>query len=142
MPICVVPSTMLILWLFYHGVPHPKGSSRKDLVEQVRRAYDLKQPLDEDRLVSNESETARSYVSFDTITILSSVVWNVDGDSLLTFLRSECIPHVNDEYINQVFGEGKNGIRDRAWLRFVSRHLDVETLKMGRTQVKHNMASI
>ena len=73
MPICVVPGTMLILWLFYHEVPHPKGSSRKDLVDQVQRAYDLKQPLGEDRLVSNDAETARSYVSFDTITILSSI---------------------------------------------------------------------
>ena len=73
MPICVVTGTMLILWLFYHEVPHPKGSSRKDLVDQVQRAYDLKQPLGEDRLVSNDAETARSYVSFDTITILSSI---------------------------------------------------------------------
>ena len=98
MPICVIPGTMLILWLFYHEVPHPKGSSRKDLVDQVQRAYDLKQPLGEDRLVSNDAETARSYVSFDTITILSSINWNVDGDSFLTFLRSESIPHVNDKY--------------------------------------------
>ena len=89
MPICVVPATMMILWLFYHGVPHLKGSSRQELVRQVQCAYDMKEPLDEDRLVIKDASTARSYVSFDTITMLSGVEWNDDDDSLLAILRSD-----------------------------------------------------
>mmetsp|Transcript_24056 Transcript_24056/g.46005 ORF Transcript_24056/g.46005 Transcript_24056/m.46005 type:complete len:332 (+) Transcript_24056:104-1099(+) len=142
MPICVVPATMLVLWLFYHGVPHPKGSSRQDLVTQVKRAYDMKQPLDEDRLAIKDGSTARSYVSFDTITIVSGVEWNGDGESLLASLRSTSTPQVNAEYINGIFGEGKNGVRDRAWLRFVSGHLDIETLKIGKTSVEMNVSKV
>ena len=142
MPICVVPATMLVLWLFYHGLPHPKGSSRQDLVTQVKHAYDMKQPLDEDRLAIKDGSTARSYVSFDTITIVSGVEWNDDGESLLASLRSTSTPQVNAEYINDIFGEGKNGVRDRAWLRFVSRHLDIETLKIGKTSVEMNDSKV
>ena len=138
MPICVVPDTMLILWLFYHGVPHPKGSSRQELVNQVKRAYDMKQPLDEDRLAITDASTARSYVSFDTIAVLSGVEWNDDAESLLSILRSDSTPQVNAEYINAVFGNGKNGVRERSWLRFVSGHLDIETLKNGATKVEMN----
>mmetsp|Transcript_24038 Transcript_24038/g.34371 ORF Transcript_24038/g.34371 Transcript_24038/m.34371 type:complete len:356 (-) Transcript_24038:74-1141(-) len=48
--------------------------------------------------------------------------------------------------IESVFGVGKNGIRDRAWLRFVSGHMNVETLRVATCRVdvdgKEEMARI
>jgi len=136
LPIAVVPGTMLLLWLYYHGVPHPKGSSRKDLVQQVQQAYELDQELDEDRLSSVEAASAGSYISFDTIVLLSDTEWITDGGTLLNNLRSNSVAKVTADYINNIFGKGKNGIRERAWLRLVSGHLNIETLKMANTKVE------
>ena len=66
----VFPASILCLWLFNHGVPYPKGSTRKDLIEQVQRVRDLKQPLkDEERFTPNNAATSKSYVSIDKITV-------------------------------------------------------------------------
>ena len=135
-PPCIVPASLLRLWLFYHGVPHPKGSSKSDLVNQVQHALDLKQPLDDDRIITADESGAKSYVSFDTITVLSEVEWITDGNEILNVLRSTTIPKITQAYIDEIFGEKKNGVRNRAWLRFESGHLNVETLKMASTRIK------
>eukprot|EP01083_Nonionella_stella_P010513 29905_1 len=62
---------------------------------------------------------------------LTDIVWNHSADAVLQFLRSHNIPCVDEEYITNVFGVGKNGIRERAWKRFVSGSLDMNTLKMA-----------
>ena len=60
-------------WLHYRGVPHPKGTTKKHLVEQVKHAQGLKQPLDEERLKSMDATTAKSYVSIDSIAVSAAV---------------------------------------------------------------------
>lgn len=110
-PICIVPTSILHLWLHYRGVPQPKSSTRKDLIKQVHHAVKLNQPLDEDRLNSPDASMANTYVSVDNIIVLSSVEWKTDGDQILVALRDETMPRINNIYINEIFGEGKNGIR-------------------------------
>ena len=111
----------------------PKGITRAILVQQVLRAIDIGQKLDEERIHSSDASTARSYVSFDSITILSGAEWQIDGNVLLSTLRGVETPRISSAYINEIFGQGMNGIRERAWLRFVSGHLNVETLRLSRT---------
>jgi len=62
---------------------------------------------------------------------LKDIVWNHSADAILELIRSDTIPCVNEEYITTVFGLEKNGIRERAWKRFVSGSLDMNTLKMA-----------
>ena len=57
-PVCVVPSNILLLWLYFCGVPMPKGTTRAILVEQVLRALDIGHKLDEDRIHSSDATTA------------------------------------------------------------------------------------
>ena len=38
--------------------------------------------------------------------------------------------------INNIFGLGSNGVRERAWKRILSGHLDVSTLKYASTSLK------
>lgn len=85
MPVCVVPSTVLLLWLVYHGITHPKDSLRNALVTQVKRAIEMEVVIDEERLRSTEYTTAKSYVSWDAITIHSEVQWNNSGDEMLEY---------------------------------------------------------
>ena len=127
-PVCVVPDSILLQWLFYHGIPMNKGSTKQDLLQQVQRAIDIKQPLDEDKISSADATNARSYVSIDSISLLSTVTWKTSGAELLSLLRGSETPSIDANYINEIFGEGMNGIRERAWLRLTSGHMNLETL--------------
>ena len=138
MPVCIVPPSILQMWLHYHGVPQPKSSTEKDLFKQVQRARELKQPLEEDRIASSDASTAKSYISIDNVTVVSSVEWCSDGNEVLIALRDQDFPNIDSTYIDDVFGIGKNGVRERAWLRFESGHLNVETLRMATAEIEIN----
>ena len=132
--ICVVPTSILLQWLYYRGIPMNRGSIKEELLQQVQRAIDIDQPLDKDCIVSDISTTARLYVSCDSISLLSSVEWETDGNRMLSLLRGTETPKINATYINEIFGEEMNGIRKCAWKHVVSDHLDVETLQFTQTR--------
>ena len=138
LPMELVPASLLRLYLYFHGVPMPKGAYRDDLLNQVKRIIDLDIPLDDERIASDDVANAKSYISCDTITILSETTWTTDGEELINAIRSEGTPRINADYINSIFGPGKNGIRERAWLRFESGHLDMDTLQMTDNEMVLN----
>ncbi len=146
MPPIVTPAAVQRMWLYYHDNPHPKGASRKALSEQVMRGLSLGLELDEDNIKETEATTSNSYISIDGIKVLSPVEWSTDGDEAVRAVRHDKTPTINTAYIESVFGVGKNGIRDRAWLRFVSGHMNVETLRVATCRVdvdgKEEMARI
>ena len=74
-------------------------------------------------------------ISIDGIKVLSPVEWSTTGDEAVRTVRHEQTPRIDSTYIESVFGIGKNGIRDRAWLRFVSGHMNVETLRVATCRV-------
>ena len=57
---------------------------------------------------------------------------------MLIALRNQDFPNIDSTYIDDVFGIGKNGVRERAWLRFESGHLNVETLRMATAEIEIN----
>ena len=65
---------------------------------------------------------------------VSELRWNNDKSILLQFIRS-VVPTVNSKYIDEIFGTGMNGIRERSWLRFVSGSLDIQSLTLGTAKV-------
>ena len=72
----------------------------------------------------------------DTIAVAASVLWNPSGDDILSALRYNQIPTLDSTHMNKIFGNGKNGIRDRAWLCIESGHLKIETLRMKSTTLE------
>ena len=60
--------------------------------------------------------------------------WSEDTTKLLEVIRNA--PRVDLEIINNIFGLGSNGVRERAWKRILSGHLDVSTLKYASTSLK------
>ncbi|KAL7548740.1 hypothetical protein ACHAWF_017202 [Thalassiosira exigua] len=136
-PVTACPASVLRQWLFYRGVPQPKATTKKDLLDLVKHALELKQSLDEDAIASANTAVAKSYVPVDNINVLSAVEWVADREAIIAALRDKTsMPQIDSCYIDKIFGEGKNGIRERAWLRFVSGHLDIETLRMTVTRIK------
>ena len=86
-----------------------KRSSQGKLIDMVQRAINTKQPLDDDCLVLERS-TSNLYVTIETRKVLSTVEWNSNPDDVFMALRDDNMPKIDSDYINQIFGEGKNGI--------------------------------
>ena len=110
---------------------------QKDLIEQVQLARSLVQPLDEEVIASANKASAKSYVPADNIPVLTEVVWTTNKDEVLAVLRNDDTPKVDSAYLNNILGEGKNGIKDRSCLRFESGHLNINTLRMATTRVRN-----
>ena len=64
----------------------------------------------------------------------TSLEWSEESTKLLEVIRNA--PRVDSEMINNIFGLGSNGVRERAWKRILSGHLDVSTLKYASTSLK------
>ena len=97
-PPCVIPASILLVWLYYQGVPTPKGTTKSILLEQVQRARDIDQPMDKDHVLTRDYTTARSYVSIDSITPSSSVKWENNSKKLLSLLRCLETTQINTAY--------------------------------------------
>lgn len=135
-PIDIMPTNVLLEWLYYHGLPMPKGSSKASLVQKVKLALANKQDIDRERISLDDAVNRKSYISWETMSGVSDIIWNHSTHDLLTFIRSAAVPPVDEAYITSIFGLGKNGIRERAWKRFVSGSLDMNTLKMGTAKME------
>ncbi|KAL7540907.1 hypothetical protein ACHAWF_006819 [Thalassiosira exigua] len=66
---------------------------------------------------------------------VSNIQWNHSKIAVLKFLRT-AISKVDEHYITSVFGFGKNGVRERAWKRFLSGSLDMGTLRMASASME------
>ncbi|EJK62000.1 hypothetical protein THAOC_17411 [Thalassiosira oceanica] len=83
----------------------------------------------------DEAINRRSYVSFDMFEAESEVEYCTDQATIFEFIRGR-IPNISDDLINELFGEGKNGVRLRSFKRFDSGCLDVAKLKMSQAKIK------
>ena len=60
---------------------------------------------------SADTTTANSYVSVDSINIVTSVDWIVDKEAVLRAVRGLNTLRIDSAYIDMIFGPGKNGIQ-------------------------------
>mmetsp|Transcript_36508 Transcript_36508/g.74330 ORF Transcript_36508/g.74330 Transcript_36508/m.74330 type:complete len:757 (-) Transcript_36508:306-2576(-) len=134
-----IASSALLQWLYYRGVPHPKGARRQELIQQVELAIDAGQSLDHDRISLDAAQKAQSYISWDRILVEAEVAWSSSTDDALALMRGNCVANIDSTWIDDKFGEGRNGVRNRAWLRFVSGHLNAASIRHAKTRIKgHN----
>jgi len=59
-PISMMPTNVLLNWLYYHGLPMPKGASKAVLVQKVKLALAHNQELDHER-ISLDKAVNRKY---------------------------------------------------------------------------------
>jgi len=133
-PVEVILSSSLLVWLCFHGIPMPKGSSKAALIEKVTLAVLMKQKLDYERISLNSSINRQSYISWEQMVNVSDIRWDKTPESGLTFLREKA-KLVDSSYINEKFGLGKNGVRERGWKRFNSGSLDTYSLRVGTAKM-------
>lgn len=102
-PVTLVPHNVLVMWLYYHGVPHPKGTSKQDVINKVLLALSMFKSLDYERLDIDEAINRRSYISWELIEVESDINWITDQKEIVQYLRSDNFPTITDEYITSIF---------------------------------------
>lgn len=105
-PVDIWPENVLLEWLYFHGVPMPKSSSKAMLIEKVKLALAVGQELDRERISLANTLNRKSYISWENMVAASVVYWNDSGEDVLNFLRSAQVPKVDEEYIMKTFGAG------------------------------------
>jgi 5'-3' exonuclease len=136
-PITMLKDGMLIRWLACRRIKWippashstPYRSALEDLVNRVVALGDNAPPIQPP--VKTPIGDGR-YVVWDLIYTGDVVQWrglNEDErDSLLSTIRNS-VQHIDDSYIDDVFGYDHNGIRKRAELCIQGGNLDIRTLK-------------
>lgn len=65
----MMPTNVLLNWLYYHGLPMPKGASKAVLVQKVKLALAHNQELDRERISLDKAVNRKSYISWETMSI-------------------------------------------------------------------------
>ncbi|EJK72180.1 hypothetical protein THAOC_06315, partial [Thalassiosira oceanica] len=96
LPVQMVPSANLLLWLYYRCVP----------------AITIGASLDPQKIaIIDEDETVTtSYVTVDPITLLSETNWTDNGPAIVAAIRDKTkVPTIDAYYLDSIFGKGVNG---------------------------------
>jgi hypothetical protein len=134
-PMVLAPGWVLSNFLSFRNVPHPASTKRVDLERTCRDLKALidgggKFPIVDPANVGGNTH----YVSWENL-MARSVKWSSDPTVLLDTLRTS-IDVVGPAYLTEVFGEKRNGVRRRAWLRFLSGHFDISTWRCADVVLK------
>lgn len=130
----LTPRFMLIIWLSQRSIPLPQSVDTSDLVEYVEHISQL--PVQPD-IIDDKDDDANSfshYVDWETLFTDRMVTFS-GGDEAVKFIRNE-VGNVDKHYIDSVFGHGRNGVRHRAFLRVISGHYDLLTLRKSNAMMK------
>ena len=90
---------MAIDWWIFKSVAkvrYPRYSRWKELEKQVKLAVEIKQPLDSERLKSDDVN-ASLYISWETLFVETPLEWSEDTTKLLEVIQNA--PRVDSEMI-------------------------------------------
>ena len=77
------------------------------------------------------SEGGGHYINLEVLTCNDPILWEID--SAVVFGQVRALSTVFDEnFIEQYFGGGRNGVRERAWRRVHAGHFDLRTLQSAK----------
>ena len=129
-PVRLQPSAHLLQWLAHRAVPVPQCTSREFLIDTVTKC--LAEPVQ--RPIIELGADKGHYVSWETMAVGEPALWEADVAGVLSFFRDR-VHHVDEDFLASKFGAGRNGVRVRAFRRFASGHLDIDTCKLASVKL-------
>ena len=135
-PISLTPTPALIQFLALRKLKVRGAVSREGLEDKVKEVLEqgasAPQPVQRATIGQNVS----NYVDLEALTEAgpNGLIWDQTVNTLK--LMRESFVALDATAINKIFGERKNGIRQRALLRIKSGHLDPRTLKSTRAKLR------
>ena len=125
----LTPQPQLLEWLWFRRVSMTKAAKVADLVRAVTALLEQQPP----RQIrdSSSAPTGSNWVSWEQIAPEGDgpLDWSVPGD-VLSFFREE-LRQIDAYYIDSIYGKRRNGVRMRAYLRYISGHYNITSLRMA-----------
>ena len=126
-PIQIHTTSALICYLECRGLSPRASNTREQLNSAVERVVSqgvLGAPI----IPLASSEGGGHYINLEVLTCNDPILWEID--SAVVFDQIRDLTTVFDEnFIEQYFGGGRNGVRERAWRRVHAGHFDLRTLQ-------------
>ena len=133
----LTPDKQLIEWLYWRNIPMVASSSHFDLASAARRALDEETAGSPREIRDGAGPGGTHWVSWEQIESRDggALDWS-EPKSVLEFYRSG--QEVDPQYIDENFGVGRNGVRRRAALRYISGHYDATSWRMADAKLIDN----
>ena len=139
----LTPPQLLVEWLWYRHAPMIQSVTHGKLIDAVRNILRIEGETAELREIRGDDldPSMNKWVSFEHLACPEEGELKWEGiDAVLTFMRSA--PRIDSEYINKVFGIGRNGVRRRGCLRVVSGHYNVEKMRLTVATLEASKAKV
>ena len=133
-PINMQTTSALICYLECRGLS-PRASNTRDqlnsAVERIVSQGDSSAPI----IPLASSEGGGHYINLEVLTCSEPIVWETDSAVVFDSVRN--LTTVFDEkFITEYFGEGRNGVRERAWRRVHAGHFDLRSLQSAQCKCR------
>ena len=77
------------------------------------------------------------YTNLEVLTCNEPLVWVDDGSIILNAIQ-KMKTKFNDKFVDEVFGVGRNGVRERAWKRINGGHFDIKSIRSTACNCRAN----
>ncbi len=130
-PISLNHPSLLSTWLKYRGLHIKSKDTNATMIPLIRKCLESNQPV----MYHTDEEAYTATLPYLGVT--TPISWkecNNESDFDIIKDKIKNIMKLNIDSFNSIFGEGKNGVRDRAYTRLVSGHYHIKTLKVAMIQ--------
>ena len=120
------PTPTLITFLECRGLSLRASNTRTQLISAVERVVSQGArgpPI----LPCADIVGAGHYLNLEVLTCDEPIIWEASSQIVFQQVR-DLRTKFNEDFIDQHFGVGRNGVRERAWGRINGGHFDMNTL--------------
>ena len=126
-PVSMQPTQALVVFLECRGLSPRASNTRAQLVSAVERVVSQGSggPA---ILPCTDIAGSGHYVNLEVLTCNEPILWLEDGADQLRLIQQLRTP-LDEEFLKEYFGVGRNGVRERAWGRINGGHFDMKTMR-------------
>ena len=126
-PVPMQPNQALIIYLESRGLSPRATNTRAQLISAVERVVsqgDGGPPI----LPCADIVGAGHYVNLEVLTCNEPIIWVEEGPVVLQLVQDLRMA-LDETFLKEYFGVGRNGVRERAWGRINGGHFDIKTMR-------------
>jgi hypothetical protein len=126
-PVQMQQTRALICFLEVRGLSPRPSNTCQQIDSSVQRV--INQGTNSPAIIpSTSNEDSGHYVNLEVLTCGEPIIWNNASEDVFKAVR-ELRVEFDDTFIDNFFGIGRNGVRERAWGRVIGGHFDLATLR-------------
>ena len=121
------PTRALICYLESRGLSPRSTNTRQQIDSAVLRV--VSQGVRGPAIIpSTVNQDSGHYINLEVLTCGEPIVWITSSEEVFCAVRG-LRTKFDDSFVDNYFGMGRNGVRERAWGRVIAGHFDLTTLR-------------